>query len=156
MDGMSGIAVAKIVFDQPEVVAPIREREATGVPQHVRMNRRQAGTLRRDRDQVIDGLTSERLAALGYEEPWEAVRTGCQIALDRAELIARDRLFDGQPVLETPDLEACLIEVDVIAAQADRLADAQAMIAAHVGAAVRGDLRGFGSTSPPGAALSST
>jgi hypothetical protein len=69
MDGMSGIAVAQVVLDQPEIVTSIRESEAAGVPQHVRMNRRQAGTPRRDRDQVIDGLTSERLAALGYEKP---------------------------------------------------------------------------------------
>ena len=69
MDGMSGIAVAKVILDQPEVVAPIRECEATGVPEHVRMNRRQYGTLRRGRDQVIDGLTGERLAAFRDEEP---------------------------------------------------------------------------------------
>ena len=121
MDGMSGVAVAKVILDQPEVVAPIREGEAAGVPQHVRMNRRQSGTLRRGREQVIDGLPGERLAAFGDEEPGEPVRTGCQIALDRAEFIARDRLFDGQPVLETANPEACLIEVDVVAAQADRL-----------------------------------
>jgi hypothetical protein len=69
MDGMSGVAVAEVILDQPEIVAPIRECEATGVSQHVRMNRRQSGALCRGRDQVIDGLTSERLAALGYEKP---------------------------------------------------------------------------------------
>jgi hypothetical protein len=31
MDGMSGVAVAKVVPNQPEIVAPIREREAAGV-----------------------------------------------------------------------------------------------------------------------------
>jgi hypothetical protein len=51
---------------------------------------------------------------------------GGQIALDRAEFIARDLLLDGQPVLETPNPEACLIEVEVVAAQANRLADSQA------------------------------
>ena len=39
MDGMSGVAVAKVILDQPEIVAPIRESEAARVPQHVRMNR---------------------------------------------------------------------------------------------------------------------
>ena len=82
--------------------------------QHVRMNRWQAGTLRRGRDQVIDGLTSERLAALRDEEPGEAVPTGCQIPLDRAEFVARDRLFDSLPVLEAPNPEAGLIEVDAL------------------------------------------
>ena len=73
---MSGVAVAKVILDQPEIVAPIRESEAAGVPEHVRMDRRQSGSLRRGRDQVIDGLTGERLAAFGYEEPGEPVRTG--------------------------------------------------------------------------------
>ena len=108
MDGMSGIAVAKVILDQPEIVAPIRECEAAGVPQHVRMNRWQASTRRRGRDQVIDGLTGERLAALGYEKPGKAVCTGCQIALDRAKFITRDRLFDGESVLEAPNPEASL------------------------------------------------
>ena len=59
MDGMSGIAVAKVILDQPEIVAPIREREAARVPEHVRMDRRQPGTRRRDRDQIIDALTGQ-------------------------------------------------------------------------------------------------
>ena len=40
MDGMSGIAVAKLILDQPEIIAPIRESEAAGVAQHVRIDRR--------------------------------------------------------------------------------------------------------------------
>ena len=56
---------------------------------------------------------------------------GCQIALDRAKFITRDRLFDGESVLEAPNPEAGLIEVDVVAAQADRLADAQAVAVHH-------------------------
>src|SRR4029079_5234198 len=85
MDSMSGIAVAKVILDQPEIVAPIRESEATGVPQHVRMNRRPSGSPRRGRDQVIDRLTGECLAAFRHEEPGEPVQTSCQVALDRAE-----------------------------------------------------------------------
>jgi hypothetical protein len=40
-------------------------------------------------------------------------------------------LFDGQAVLETPNPQACLIEVNVVAAKPDRLADAQPMAAHH-------------------------
>ncbi len=108
---MSGIAVTKVILDQPEIIASIRECEATGVSQHVRMNRRQAGTLRCSRGQVID-VTSERLAALRYEKPGKAVCTRCQIALNRAKFITRDRLFDGESVLEAPNPEASLIEVE--------------------------------------------
>src|SRR5262249_14800949 len=127
MDGVSRVAVAKVILDQPEIVTPIRQGETTGVPQHVRVDRRQAAAPRRGRDQVIDRLPAEWLAAFGDEEPGESVQTGGQISLDRAEFIARDRLFDCQPVLETPHPEAGLIEVEVVAAQAERLADAQPM-----------------------------
>ena len=40
MNGMSGVAVAKVILDQPEIIAPIRESEAAGVAQHVRIDRR--------------------------------------------------------------------------------------------------------------------
>src|SRR4051794_6175401 len=95
------------------------------------MNRWQSGSPRRGRYQVIDGLSGERLATFRDEEPGEAVRTGGQMALDCAEFIAGDRLFDGQSVLETPNPEAGLIEVDVVAAQADRLAHTQPMAVHH-------------------------
>jgi hypothetical protein len=120
MDGMSRVAVAKVIPDQPEIVAPIPESEAVGVPEHMRMNRRQSGSLRRGHNRVIDRLTGERLAALGYEEPGESVQTGGQVAFDCAKFITRDRLFDGQPVLETPNPEAGLVEFEVVATQADR------------------------------------
>jgi hypothetical protein len=34
MDSVSGVAMAKVILDQPEIVTPIRESEATGVSQH--------------------------------------------------------------------------------------------------------------------------
>ena len=37
MDGMPGIAVADVILDQQEIVAPIREGKAAGMPQRVRM-----------------------------------------------------------------------------------------------------------------------
>jgi hypothetical protein len=63
MDDMAGIAVANVILDQPEVVAPIRESEAARVPEHVRMSWRQSGTPRRGPYQVVDRLTGERLLA---------------------------------------------------------------------------------------------
>ena len=68
MDVMSGVAVAKVILDQLEIVAPIRECEAARVPEHVRMDRREFRARRRGRDQVIDGLTRERLAAFLHPE----------------------------------------------------------------------------------------
>ncbi len=128
---MSGVAMAKVILDQPEIIARIRECESTEVRQYVRMDWGQSGVRRPGRDQVIDGLACTRLAALGYEKPGKAVGARCQIALDRAKFVTRDRLFDGESVLEAPNPEAGLIEVDVVAAQADRLADAQAVAVHH-------------------------
>jgi uncharacterized protein DUF4158 len=71
------------------------------------------------------------LSAFGDEEPGESVRSGSQVTFDGAEFVTCDRLFDGQPLLETSDPEAGLIEVDVITAQAGRLADAQAVAVHH-------------------------
>src|SRR5437588_12756780 len=82
MDGVPGVAVAQVILDQPKIVTPIRASEAAGVSQHVRMDWRQVGARRRGRDQIIDRLTDEQLAAFGDKEPGEAVPTGGQIALD--------------------------------------------------------------------------
>jgi hypothetical protein len=106
MDGVSGISVAQVILDQPEIVTPIRQSKAAGVSQRVRMDLRQAGALRCGRDQVIDRLPGERLAAFGDEEPRESVPTGGQIALDRTEFIPADGLFDGQPVVAVHPLAA--------------------------------------------------
>jgi hypothetical protein len=60
---MSKVAVAEVILDQPEIVALIGEGETAGVPEHVRMNRRQSGSFRRGRDRVIDRPARDRLAA---------------------------------------------------------------------------------------------
>ena len=49
MDGVSGVAVAQVILDQPEIITPICEGEAAGVPQHMRVNLRQAGASPRSR-----------------------------------------------------------------------------------------------------------
>jgi hypothetical protein len=58
MDGMSGVAVAKVILDQPEIVAPIRQSETTGASQHVRTDWRQAGARRSGRDPLAGYLHS--------------------------------------------------------------------------------------------------
>jgi len=51
----------KVILDQGQVVAAVGEREAAGVPQHVRMYWRQPGTRRRLGDEIVHRLTRERL-----------------------------------------------------------------------------------------------
>lgn len=40
-----GVAVAEVILDEPEVVALVRQVEATGVPQRVRVNPFEASSL---------------------------------------------------------------------------------------------------------------
>jgi hypothetical protein len=50
------VAVAEVILGQPEIVAPVGESEAAGVPEHVGMDVGQPGAERRDGDQIVDGL----------------------------------------------------------------------------------------------------
>lgn len=63
----------------------------------------QASAPRRHGDQVIDGLPGERLTALGNEQPRQRVGASGEVAFDGSQLVARDRLFDGQTALEAPN-----------------------------------------------------
>jgi hypothetical protein len=55
-------------------------------------------------------LAGQCLAAFRDEEPGESVRSSGQVTFDRAEFVTRDRLFDSQTILETPDPDTSLIE----------------------------------------------
>src|SRR5271170_8505932 len=95
--------------------------------QHVRVDRRQPGPSRGHGDEIIYGLARERLLALRHEEPGQRIRASGKIAFDGAELVAGDRMLNCQPVLEPADPQPGVVEVDLVAAQADRLADAKTM-----------------------------
>ena len=123
MDGMSGVAVAQVILDQPEIVAPIRQSEAAGVPQHVRMDRRQTGTHRGGCDQVIDSLTGQRLATFRDEEPGKSIQTGCQIAFKSLEDWLRDQaaVVGAVPDRLVARLEARCRELSIGPPSADRV-----------------------------------
>jgi hypothetical protein len=70
------IPVAKIVLNEPQIVAAIGEIEAAGMAQHVRPDGRQAGAHRGAGNEVVHRLPGERLTALGQEQPGELVSTG--------------------------------------------------------------------------------
>src|SRR4029077_8855350 len=93
----------KVILDQAQVVAAVGEREAAGVPQHVRMYWRQPGTRGRLGEEIVHRLTRERLPTFGDEQPGERVGAALHVSLDRAEFIAGDGMLHIQPTLETPD-----------------------------------------------------
>ena len=87
---------------------------------------------RADGDDVPDGLTGERLAALGDEEPRQMIAARGRPAFDATQFIAGYRMFDGQSVLEARDPDAGLFQVHIFAAQRDCLADAQTVAVHHL------------------------
>ncbi len=74
--------------------------------QHVRMHRRQSGANGSFGDEIVYALPRERLLAFGDEEPGERVGTTGAVALDGAQLIAGDRVFNIQAVFEPADPQA--------------------------------------------------
>jgi hypothetical protein len=80
----------KVILDQAQFVAAVGEREAAGVPQHVRIMWAAPGTRGRLRDEIVHRLTRERLPTFGNEQPREHVGAARHVSLDRAEFIAGD------------------------------------------------------------------
>ena len=64
------------------------------------MHRRQPGAAGGLRDEVVHGLPRERLPAFGDEEPGERVGATGAVALDGAQFVAGDRMFDIQTALK--------------------------------------------------------
>ena len=97
----------------------------------MRVDRREVGAPRRDREQVVHRLAGERVSAFGKEEPRRGVRARRQVSPDRTQLVSGDRLLDRQAVLQAPDPKAGAVEIDFVAAQVDRLAHPQAVAIHH-------------------------
>lgn len=101
MDGVLGIAMAEVVLDGPQLRFLVGEAETAGVAQGVWVDTLQPGTLGRRSDEVVDRLAGEWLSALGQEQPRQLAPAHGEVAADRAQLVAGDRLLDRQPALET-------------------------------------------------------
>jgi hypothetical protein len=84
----------------------------------MRVDGRQAGPPGCGADEVVDRLPGERLTALGDEQPGQRVRAGGEVARDGAQLVAGDRLLDGQPALEAAHPQPGAAEVQLVVAQA--------------------------------------
>ena len=55
---------------------------------------------------IVHALTRERLSAFGDEQPGERVGATRAVALDGAQLVAGNGVFDIQAVLEPADPQA--------------------------------------------------
>jgi hypothetical protein len=123
--------MSEVVLHCAQIDAGVREVVPARVPQHVWMHIFETSTLPCCAHQVIDGAARHRLPTLGNEEPRQLVGASCQVPLYRAQLFARNRLLDGQRILQTLHPDARLREVQLIASQTNGFADAQPMPIHH-------------------------
>ena len=71
------------------MVTLIRQVKPAGMPQHVGMERTEAGAPGRGTYEVVDGLPGHRLPALRHKQPRQGVVTGVQVTLDRPQFVRR-------------------------------------------------------------------
>jgi hypothetical protein len=100
---MLGIAMTKVILNQPQVIAAISQREAAGMAKHVRMDWRQAGASGRLCEEIVHRLTRERSLTFGDKQLGQRICAASQVSLDGAEFIAGDGMFHIQPALQAPD-----------------------------------------------------
>ena len=91
----------------------------------------EAGALAGGADEVVDGALGQLGPALGDEEPGQPVRAAGEVPLDRAQLVAGDRVLDREAVLGALHPQPRLIEVHIVAPQSHRFGDAQAVPVHH-------------------------
>jgi hypothetical protein len=126
-----GVAMTKIILDETKVEAAVGEVKPARMTQHVRSHRCKPGTLRRDREEIVDRLAGERMSALGEKQPRQGIRSNREIASDGAQFVAGDWLLNRETILQTTHPQAGAIEIDLVAAQVDRLAHPQSVPIHH-------------------------
>ena len=67
-------------------------------------------------EEIVNRLTRERLPTFGDKQPGERVGADRHVSLDRAEFIAGDGMLHIQSMLETPDPQTRVSEINFIAA----------------------------------------
>ena len=91
----------EVILDQAKVVPLVGKRESAGMPEHVRMDVPKTRPLSRLRDDIVHGLTGERLPALGDKQPWQHIVARGQPTADGTQFIACQWLLDAETILET-------------------------------------------------------
>jgi hypothetical protein len=99
--------------------------------QRVRVDVAETGAPGGGGDEIVSRLPGQGLASLGQEQPRQSIRSGGEVTLDGAELVAGDRLLDRKAALEPAHPQAGGGEVEVRPAQADGLAHPQPVTIHH-------------------------
>src|SRR5262245_1055664 len=121
------ISMPEVILHRAQIGALVSEAVAATVAQHVRPDPAKLRGLAGHPDDVVHGLARELRLPLGDEQPGEIVLAGGEVALDGAQLVASDRLLDGERVLQASHPEPGALDINCLAPHLDGLAHAQAV-----------------------------
>jgi hypothetical protein len=76
-------------------------------------------------------LTAQRVSCACRSDTNSQGLAGGEVALDRVQLVAGDRTFDGEAALETRDPQSRPLDIELVAPHLDSLADPQAVSVDH-------------------------
>lgn len=130
---MLDVAMAKVCLEPPRIVPFVRQREAAGVSQHVRVGfeaeaSRRTSALYKPRK----ARRGERRAALGHKHEW---RLWFLLSLEPAkgsQSVATDGMRSRRPLLDAPDGQRGAAKINLIPAQVYQLARSQAVLVGHL------------------------
>jgi hypothetical protein len=126
-DRVLDVLVAEVVLDRARVLAVVGELEARRVAEHVRVDRHaDGGGLAGTGHNLPKRGVGHRALAVGGENVGGVGLAALELA-ERAELRAVEGVGRRDPVLAAADVEEALAEIDLLPAQRDELADAEAV-----------------------------
>jgi hypothetical protein len=123
--------MAEVILDETQVVPLVGQCEPARMTKHVWVDRLEPGADGGGGNQIIHGLPGQRLTSLGNEQPRQRVLSGGEVAPERPQFVAGDRLLDRQPALEAPHPQTCPVEIDFVTPEGNGFADPKAVAEHH-------------------------
>jgi len=121
------VPVPQVMLDGPGVLAVVSQLEAGRVSQHVRVDRHaQPGRFAGAGDQLAEGGLGHRRLALGDEDV-RCLQVVAEQLAQGPDFRTAQRMGARQPVLAPSDMQKPLMQIDLLASQADQFRNAQSM-----------------------------
>src|SRR5215472_12112878 len=126
-DRMLDVSVPEVVLQGAGVLPIVRELEAAGVPEHVRVHREaKRARLADPRERLAEACRGHRRVSFGLEQVapiWQLPPQPSQ----RPKLLAAERVNRRDAVLQPADVQEPLAEIHLIPGERAKLADPQAV-----------------------------
>lgn len=117
--------MAEIVLDQPQVAPGMGQGVTAGMAQYMWVHRAEPGSRRDAGQEIVHRLPGQWPATLRQKQPGQRITTTSQIAPQCPNLIPRQRLAGGQPMLQPLHPEPARGQIEIRPPQGDQLADPQ-------------------------------